>query len=241
MKKIISIITALCLVVVLLAGCSGGSKGVDLASLEAVPAVNNVDEYNLYQDIFFNDKAEENENKTMETEGVFATLYDAFNDVTRYYVWGNGEDKTKDWQWELKLDDTSNLPANGSLVTVKGTFVHDASALDKHWIINPEISVKTEYKGLDCDIDMTVMSGTLERVEMQNISIKSELFEGKTVAGYGRVHEEDSIQHPYIDHIVEFHVHSDKALPEADTMLIFRGTIDNDVLTETEFVETSNY
>lgn len=198
----------------------------DAELVNNMPTVVNTAEYVLYQNIFFNDlKSDYNGQETVK-EGTFATLYDAFNDVTRYYVWGYN-DKTKccDWQWELKTEDTSDLPTNGSLIRVSGVYEENEAALDKFWIVNPEITVKKDFAGRDFDLDMQSMDDTLERVQVINIVRNPEVFEGKTVCGFGRLLNESTVQDPYYDNSWQIGVSGDFELPAFGTNVLVSGTV----------------
>ena len=238
MKKLFAILTTVLTAAVLLAGCAGNTAG----SSEGMPTVLSTTEYSLYQNIFYNDMAADYTDKQVTKEGTFTTLYDAFYDTTRYYVWGyNDETKCCDWQWELDITDTSSLPANGSLVSVTGTFTGDENALDKYWIIEPVITVKTKYKGEDCDIDMSTMSGTLERVEILNIQYNPTYFDGKTVVAYGRVGGPTSIVHPYYDGAFEVEVIAEEALPDFGTMVLVQGVAENGSIIQATAATTDAY
>ena len=141
------------------------------------------------------------DNTPVTKNGVFAVIQDAFNDHTRYYVWGY-LDNTRccDWQWEFVPKDTTNLPAVGSLITVSGTFVKDEdSALDGYWIKDADVSTVTAYSGAASDMHMLAMSDTLERVQLLNIMYRPEAFEGKTFTAYGRIAGPGVLQDPYYD------------------------------------------
>ena len=232
-------------VLLTLAGCSSQK------AMEAVPFVVSSEEADAYHAVMFDGGASDYENREFTKEGVFAAIFDAYNDVTRYYVWGyNDEERTGEWQWELKPDDTSDLPANGSLITVTATLTASEDALDHYWLTQiSDISVKTSYSGYKCDYDLTVMSPTLQRVEIQNILYKKEAFEGKTVAIVGRahvhdethgdhVHHETNIINPYNEEMWEIAVESEDAFPESETMVIVTGTIADGVITDATVSET---
>lgn len=230
MKKVISVL--MCLAVILcFAGCGSGggtevsSGGDDFITVRnGVPAVINAMEYNLYQNIFYNNTGDDYVGQTVKKTGTFTCLYDRYSEMTRYYVWGY-YDQTKccDWQWEFKPKDTSSLPKNGSLVEMTGVFEKSNAALDGYWFTSPKLSVKQEYTGSTVDVDMTCMSGTLERVQMINIQNHADYFEGKALSFYGRVATNDVIQHPYYDGAFEQKVESAEALPAIGTEVIATG------------------
>ena len=211
---------------------------------DAMPTVLNTNEYVLYQNIFFNGQAGDYTGKTATKTGTFAILRDQFNEVDRYYVWGY-YDATRccDWQWEIKFDELPQLPPRGSRVTVKGVFTGAEEALDKYWITDPTVTVVEEYKSpYDCDVDMTTMSATLERVEQQNVSYKYEAFEGQSVAMYGRVAATASIQHPYYDGAWTQDFVSDSAeIPAIGTMVILTGLASGGVINDAKIEITDQF
>lgn len=203
------------------------------ATTDTLPTVLNSSEYVLYQNIFYNGYASQYDGKAVEKTGIFTTIQDAYNDVARYYVWGN-LDQTMccDWQWELKVDDPSTLPANGSLIRVKGKFVSDDKALDGYWIVDPQIEVKSVYTGASADLDMTTMSGTLERVQVINYTVYPDKFEGKTVFAYGRIFDTVTFQDPYYDGSWTAPFSTDGGVPATGTSVVLRGVLRNAVLTD---------
>ncbi len=183
-------------------GASGNTAAV--ACPDLIPYVTDNNEYTLYQNVY------KDQNSSVQyagmgftKKGVFTTIYDSYSNKARYYVWGYADNtKCCDWQWELVPSDTSNLPSNGSLITAKGMAKNDDAALDKYWLTNVTITVIEAYSGPECDYDMTTMSSTLARVEVQNMMGHPEVFEGKTLRLYGRIQSSvapTKIQHPYYD------------------------------------------
>ena len=243
MKKITSVIISVLLIIAIFAGCSGGKDSKKTAVADKkMPTVLNTTEYQLYQNIFYNDQKNDYDGKEAQKEGTFATIFDAYNDTERYYVWGyNDNTKCCDWQWELKIDDKSKLPTNGSLITVKGTYEVNDSALDGFWIINPEITVKTEFKARDYDIDMLSMDNTLERVQAINILNLKENFEGKTVCCYGRVLDEKTLQDAYYDGSWTLEFSGDFELPAFGTTILVYGTVKDGALTDCSIAENTQY
>lgn len=265
MKKILALILASALVFAL-AGCSSGNGGdetqpssanTDNTEYTTQPAaykssgkssgnsfetVLDTNEYAMYYNIFYNDMGADYENKPVFKKGTFATLYDEYSKVTRYYVWGyNDQTKCCDWQWELKPDNEKDLPSNGSLIEVTGTFTADEASLDGYWITDPEIKVKKEYKGPDCDIDMSTMSATLERVQTFYITNKYEGLEGKTVCMYGRVFSDSSIQHPYYNEAFEVPVETEDEMPAIGMMVLVSGTVTDGKITNATVTLTEDY
>ena len=181
-KKMLLVLLLLC-AVLLLSACGEKKEAVTLATSTAkVPTVLNSAEYTLYQNIFYNDYAKQYDGKSVSKRGVFTTIQDEYFGRTRYYVWGYLDNTLCcDWQWELQLDDTANLPANGSLIDVTGTFASNENALDGYWINGAKITTLTTYTGTKADVDMTTMSDTLERVQILDVQNYPEAFEGKSV------------------------------------------------------------
>jgi hypothetical protein len=214
----------------------------DTASADDMPTVVNTAEYVLYQNIFYNDQKADYSGQETVKEGTFATIQDKFHDVTRYYVWGyNDQTKCCDWQWELKVDDDTDLPSNGSLVKVTGTYEQNEDALDKFWIIHPEITVKKAFAGRDFDIDMQAMDNTLERVQSINIVRNAEAFEGKTVCGYGRIQNENTLQDPYYDNSWTIGISGDFELPAFGTLVLVSGVVRDGGIAECKIVSNTQY
>lgn len=234
MKKYV--IAFLLIFVLLLCSCGKGTSSGDL------PQVMDTNEYLLYQNIFFNGMAGDYVDKEVKKTGVFTTIYDAFNDCTRYYVWGY-YDNTKccDWQWELKLDDTSSLPANGSLVEVTAIMRQADDALDGYWFDGVTITTKQEYQGNGCDIEMTTMSATLERVQLINMQQFPEVFEGKKVSLYGRIYTPTSIQHPYYDNAWLQDFSTSDSVPAIGTEAIVCGTFTGGTISDCSVESTTQY
>ena len=195
--------SALLLAITLLcSACSSDSgSAAGIKTVTEVPVILNQAEYVLYQNIFYNNYGSQYENTPVTKNGVFAVLQDAFNDRTRYYVWGY-LDNTQccDWQWEFVPKDTKNLPPVGSLITVSGTFARDEeTALDGYWIKDADVNTVTAYSGPTSELYMRAMSDTLERVQLLNIMYRPEAFEGKTFTAYGRIAGPGVLQDPYYD------------------------------------------
>ena len=242
MKRIIASGLSFIMIIGAFSGCSKSEKKEEKPASLIMPTVINTIEYTLYQNIFYNEKASEYNGKPAEKEGTFATLYDAYNNVTRYYVWGyNDNTKCCDWQWELKLDNTENLPVNGSLVTVSGTYETNESALDGLWIIKPDIKVKTKYKGNDYDVDMLSMSNTLERVQITNVLNFPDYFKGKTIGFYGRMKNDTSVEDAYYDNSWDVAVEGDFEVPAYGTIVIASGKIDNKKIADVTLSENTQY
>lgn len=240
MKKIL--LTMLLLCAALLFSACGDKKAETPAatSTAKLPTVINASEYTLYQNIFYNNYGSRYDGKAVTKRGIFTTIQDAFSDVTRYYVWGN-LDQTLccDWQWELQIDDPSNLPANGSLVTVSGTFKSDEAALDGYWIAGAQVETQTVYTGETAQLDMTTMSGTLERVQIINYINNPEKYEGQTVFAYGRIYDAGVFQDPYYDGSWTAPFTSQETAPATGTSVVLRGTLNGGVIADAK-IEINN-
>ncbi|MDD6094669.1 MAG: hypothetical protein PUC29_02890 [Clostridia bacterium] len=248
MKKL-SLILSFILAICLLCSCSdsekadnGGDGGNKESLVGAFETVINANEYILYQNVFYNDMASDYVGKEQTKIGTFAKVYDRYNDVTRYYVWGY-YDQTKccDWQWEICPDGLSEIPAEGSKVTVKGTFTASDKALDKYWLSGTTVSVDSEYAGKLYDVNMCFMSATLERVQLVNMQNYPDFFEGKTVSAYGRVFSLTHIQHPYYDSTWTQEFETDVTVPAIGTPVTAVGTYKSGVIADCVLEQTSAY
>ena len=232
MKKRIMLVCLLLAAVLLLSACGEKKQAAPLAeNTSTIPTVINQAEYTLYQNIFQNNYATQYDGKAVTKRGVFATVEDAYSGVNRYYVWGV-MDQTKccDWQWELNLADTSNLPVNGSLVEVTGVFRGNDAALDKYWIDEAKVNTLTKYTGPTADIDMLTMSHTLEYVQLASINTYPDQFEGREATAYGRIYDPENIQDPYYDGYWTTGFSSDATMPAIGTSVKLRGVIANAVI-----------
>ena len=199
-------------------------------------------EYNLYQNIFYDETGKTGEEylgKEIVKEGTFTVIRDQYNERDRYYVWGY-LDATRccDYQWEFVPKDPSALPAPGSAVVMTGTFTADDAALDGYWFTDAAVEVLETYDGPDYDFDTTAMSATLARVEVFNIERFPDYFGGKTLLLYGRALTTKSIQHPYYDESWSMDFESDKA-PATGTYLLLGGEIAPSG--ETSFLKVNSY
>ena len=239
MKKLLALLLIL-LSLLNLAAC-GESTPADAEAGSVMPTVLNQDEYVLYQNIFFNDQADDYLGKSRSVEGTLARVQDAFSQKTRYYVWGY-MDSTKccDWQWEFVPADPDSLPASGSLVKLTGTLTRDEAALDKIWFTDAKLELKQAWEPQPCDVDLTVMDATLERVQLLNMQYKPDYFQGKSLRIYGRVYSLDEIQHPYYDNAwtQKLSGKTDE-LPAIGTMVIVSG-VWSDTSIRTESIEATS-
>ena len=246
MKKLVLLFLAV-LVLLTLAGCKSGgasSGGTLLTSSnpDAMPTMLNQTEYVLYQNIFTNKQADDYVGKTVTKEGTYTRLYDAFSQKYRYYVWGyNDATKCCDWQWEFVPADPDTLPPVGSLVKMTGTLTRDEAALDKLWFVDTTVELKQEYHPANCEVDMTTMDATLERVQLQNMQYKPEAFAGKTLRIYGRVLNPTTIQHPYYDNAWTQAFATEAEVPANGTMVILIGTWQGDTIQAGKVEATSEY
>ena len=241
MKKLTCIFLALCLLCCLCA-CEGGEKPDEGATTETLPQIFDGEQYQIYQNLFFNDQKASFLGQQMTATGVFVSIRASFNSVTRYYCWGY-YDQTKccDWQWELKLDSTENLPANGSKVTFTGTFTADEAALDGVWMTDVSLSVDAAYTGETCDFDLCLMNSTLERVQLLNMQYFPDEYAGKTVRLYGRVYDPGTLQHPYYDGAWTQSFTASGDVPAVGTEVIVRGTFTADTITDASVTTTTDY
>ena len=246
MKRLIALLLA-ALLLLSLAACKSSENPADGGSGEpgvadTLPTVLNQTEYVLYQNIFLNGQADDYVGKTVTKVGTFTRLYDAFNQKYRYYVWGY-MDATKccDWQWEFVPADPNNLPANGSLVKMTGTLTRDDAALDKLWFTNVTLEVKQSYEPANCEVDMTTMDSTLERVQLLNMQYIPEAFTGKTLRIYGRVLNPTTIQHPYYDKAWTQTFTTQAEVPANGTMVILTGTWQGTTIQAGRVEGTSDY
>ena len=192
----------------------------------------------------FNDMAGDYLNKERTIRGIFTQIEYRYIEKTRYYVWGY-YDQTKccDWQWEIAPSNlTGELPRPGSLVEYTGMLVSGAAALDRYWFAGDDsFNVITEFTGKLADVDMTVMNGTLERVQLINMQMYSDWFEGKTVKAYGRVASLNSIQHPYYDGYWQQPFESMDSIPAIGTEVIVSGTFSDAVIKNSSVTETTQF
>lgn len=210
------------------------------AVADTMPTVLDQNEYVLYQNIFFNGMAEEYLGKTAVKEGTLARLHDA-SGRTRYYVWGY-MDATKccDWQWEFVPADPDSLPANGSLIKLTGTLTRDEAALDDLWFTNTTVELETAFTPEACDVDMTTMNATLERVQLLHMQYKPDVFAGKSMRVYGRVLNPTTIQHPFYDNAWTQPFETTQQVPAIGTMVILTGTWQGSTVQADRVEETSD-
>ena len=236
--KRIRITVSIFLAAVMILFCTGcgaetSSSGGNDAS-ESLPQTRfeifSQEEYVLYQNVFYKDYAKSFVGKKIKKEGVFAILHDAFNDVERCYVLGYA-DQTKccDWQWEFVPPEGAELPPVGSLVTVEGTFTYDEeNALDKYWITDTSLKLKKKYEEKTYEINMYVMSDTLERVQIVNVKRFPDVFENKVFVAYGRIKGLGTLQDPIFDGSWEIGFVWDGSVPKLGTTVVLTGTFSSD-------------
>ncbi len=205
MKKILCVVLTLILILSL-TGCSEDSSSSTASAsssaetIDDIPEVLNQTEYTLYYNMFSNGEYADYLGAKHEVEGIFTVFYDRYSGVTRYYVWGY-MDSTHccDWQWELDIEDPSDLPTAGSLVTLSGVYEESSDALDGLWLTDLDMTVESVYSGADVALDMTAMSGTLEWVQILNMQYDPDYFEGWSMIAYGRIADIGMLEHPYYD------------------------------------------
>ena len=234
MKKLFLVMLCLAMVCSLFA-CNSSNA-------DTLPTMLSQNEYVLYQNIFYNDMAEDYLGKRATKLGTLTRVYDAFNNRTRYYVWGY-MDATKccDWQWEFVPADPDSLPANGSLVKLTGTLTRDEAALDQIWLIDTTVELETAFTPEACDVDMTTMGATLERVQLLNMQYKPEAFAGQSLRIYGRVLSPTTIQHPYYDNAWTQDFESAEAVPAIGTMVILTGIWQGSAVQANRVEATADY
>ena len=244
MKKVIALILTLFMLAAL-ASCGGGNTPAQNDSSTIMREKYDQMEYTLYTNIFYNDTGAEYEGQRITKEGSFASIYDAFNSKTRYYVWGFA-DQTKccDFQWEIVLPDGVTPPANGTYVTMTGTFTKSDEALDGYWFTDVDFKVLNPYTGESSqyDYDLSCMSATLARVQIINMENHPDVFVGKTALIYGRAYSTSSVQHPYYDEAWYMDFINAEKTPAIGQYLLLGGTVtpsgETAVLDVTSYTET---
>ncbi len=199
-------------------------------------------EYVLYTNIFYNQTGGDYVGQTFTKTGTLARIEDAFNGRIRWYVWGyNDQTKCCDWQWEIVPRDEAALPGIGSLVEVTGTFAAADDALDGYWIEDAEVREQTAYSAPAEDCVLTVMSDTLERVQILNMQHFSDQFEGRSILAYGRIAGPGELEDPYYDGSWTQKFSSDDELPPIGTVVILRGTWSGGVIDRCTITPTQEY
>ena len=215
-------------------------KSADAPS--APPTVLIPAEYVLYTNIFYNKTGDDYVGQAFQKTGTLARIEDAFNGCIRWYVWGyNDQTKCCDWQWEIVPKDDKDLPEIGSLVEVTGTFSASENALDGYWIEDAEVSVKTAYAPPKADNLLTVMSDTLERVQIYNMQYYPDQFEDRSILAYGRIAAPGMLEDPYYDGSWTQKFNSEDELPAIGTIVILRGTYRDGVIDDCSITPTKDY
>ncbi len=185
----------------------------------------NADEDAAYHELFFDKKTSEYENKKFTKYGTFAVIYDAYNEVERYYVWGYGhESKDCCFQWEFVKPENAELPIPGSYIKVEGTMTADEKALDGYWLTNASVSVEEEFAATEYDYDFVTLSPTLMRVQITNMLQKPEQFADKSVRIFGRTLSENTLTSAYADDNWSVHFSASRDHLNADTIVMIEGT-----------------
>lgn len=180
-------------------------------------------EYAAYCDIFYNDNGAQYEGQTYTKDGVFAILTDAFNNTTRYYVWGYADNtKCCDYQWEFVMPEGTEIPEPGSYVTMKGKLTKSEDALDGYWFTDATLTVEEPFANAGFDMDMTTDSPTLTRVQVINMQNFADQFADKTIRIFGRAMTLNSVQHPYYDGAwsMDFNYDGDATFAIGDDILV---------------------
>ena len=171
--------------------------------------------------------------KNAVKRGVLGKIHDAFHNTDRYYVWGY-LDNTKccDWQWEIVPKDPESLPAAGSLVSASGIFQQNDEALDKYWYTDVTVETEERYTGPQTDLNMLVLSDTLERVQVLNILYAPETFEGKAFTAYGRIAGTNMLEDPYYNGSSQIPFAAEEVAPAIGTMVKLQGRVKAGTLAE---------
>lgn len=185
----------------------------------------NAKEDEAYHDLFFDKNTSAYENKKFTKEGIFAVIFDAYNEEERYYVWGYGHD-TRDccYQWEFVLPEGTEMPAPGSLIEVKGTMTHSDDALDGYWLTDTTVSVKKAATKADFDYDLVSMSPTLMRVQIINMLNKSDFFKDVSIRVPGKTVNENTISPAFTNDEWTLHFTSASSHINAGSLVIIEGT-----------------
>lgn len=243
MKKLIAFFLAL-LTVFVFASCNSGTgneeaghthdpSGAPVTNIEKIETgikdVFSADEDAAYHDLFYNDAGDKYENKEYTKYGIFAVIYDAYNDTERYYVWGFG-DESKDccYQWEFVMPENATVPAPGSYIKVVGAMSYDEKALDKYWLTDVTLSVEEAYAVTSYDFDFVTLSPTLMRVQMINMLQLTEEFADKKVRIIGKALSENTMTSAYTDD--EWSVHFSSASGHINTgdIILVDGVFNQD-------------
>ena len=208
----------------------------------SLPTVLDTNEYVMYQNIFFNKQGGSFTGKTLSKRGTYTSIYDSFNQRTRYYVWGyNDATKCCDWQWEFVPADPGSLPERGCLVRMEGVFEASDEALDGYWFTGATLQVEIEYKGGSGDVDMGTMSATLERVQLANMEHYPGDYEDKSVRVYGRILDPTVLQHPYYDGAWTLDFSTDETVPARGKLVIMTGSFKGGSICDADVSETDQY
>ena len=239
MKKYIALI--LCLSVFLsLCACGGNENettpdGQTNPTADAVLSDGELDtgmkekfdqmEYSAYVDLFYNDNGASYEGKNFQKDGTFAVLKDAYNDTTRYYVWGYADNtKCCDYQWEFVLPEGVEIPEPGSYIKVAGKMVKSDKALDGYWLENVSLEVTDEFRNAGFDMDLTTMSPTLVRVQIINLLQHKDKFADLSIRLFGRALTPETIQHPYYNESWQMHFTKTDISPAIGDYILIEGT-----------------
>lgn len=249
MKKFISL-TLILTLIFSLAACSGGNDTETTAHDEANtnPVADALlsdgelktgmkekfdqMEYAAYVDLFYNDNGSSYEGKTFKKDGTFAVLYDAYNDCTRYYVWGYADNtKCCDYQWEFVMPEGASIPESGSYIKIEGKMEKNEAALDGYWLTDVSLEVTDTFTNAGFDMDMTTMSPTLVRVQIINILQFPDNFKDIKVRVFGRALSTNTVQHPYYNESWTMHFTETDEIPAIGDYILIEGTYSDKLLT----------
>ncbi|MCI8589595.1 MAG: hypothetical protein HFE77_02645 [Clostridiales bacterium] len=228
MRKIGWVVLLCCSLLLCACSASMTSKKKEIPESSRMAEITDQREYIAYQDIFYHQNADSFVGKEVAKEGIFTTLQDHNAQINRYYIWGYADSlKSSDWQWEIDPGDGAELPSNGSRVKVSGVFqFNQEKALDEYWIENATIELVQKYTpAYNSDLDLTTMSSTLASVQLLHLKADAAWYHGKIVRLYGRVFNETTLQHPYLDQTWFMQIETNEPMPEAGTFVTVQGEL----------------
>ncbi len=231
MKRYLTLLLGICMLLTL-SSCSSGSNNktnpdgqLDTGMKEKFDQM----EYSAYMDLFHNNKGPEYEGKKFKKDGTFAILKDAYNDTTRYYIWGYADNtKCCDYQWEFVLPEGAEVPEPGSYIKLEGTMTKSTKALDGYWLENVSFEVTDEFTNAGFDMDFTTMSPTLVRVQIINIQQHRDKFKDMSVRLFGRALSPETIQHPYYNESWQMHFTKTDTSPAIGDYILIEGVYNKD-------------
>ena len=235
MRKIWITLMAILLLCLSLCSCTyeGLIESEDVQLSDTVPLVINEDEYIVYGNVYQQHSGYMYEGQRQTKTGILCTVYDHHADKARYFVWGYCDDKlNRDWQWELKVKDPQQLPPDGSLIEVTGTFQKSTKAFSEYWLTQTSWTVKMQYTGEQYDLNMACMNTTLAATQMEQLHHEPSYFEGKTLSLIGKVDSADTIRHPHSEEMWHQTVQTTTELSPVGAGVLVTGVWRNGVVTE---------